>query len=48
MPDYKTMYFDLFNLVTDAIEILRKAPRKAEENFVNSYENEEEKVQKAE
>ena len=41
MPDYKSMYFDLFNSVTDAIEILSEAQKKAEETYVNSSENEE-------
>ena len=40
MPDYKTMYLDLFNSVTDAIEILHAAQKKAEETYVNSSENE--------
>ena len=41
MPDYKSMYFDLFNSVTDAIEILSEAQKRAEETYVNSSENEE-------
>ena len=41
MPDYKSMYLDLFNSITDAIEILREAQRKAEEIFINSSKNEE-------
>ncbi len=40
MPDYKTMYLELYNSVTDAIEILQKAQIKAEETYVNSSENE--------
>ena len=42
MPDYKTMYFDLFNSVSDAIEILSEAQKRAEELYINSQENEEE------
>ena len=41
MPDYKSMYFDLFNSITDAIEKLSDAQRKAEEKFINSSENDE-------
>ena len=41
MPDYKTMYLNLFNSVTDAIEILSEAQRKAEETFINSSGKEE-------
>ena len=38
MPDYKTMYLNLFNSVTDAIEILTEAQKKAEETYLNSSE----------
>ena len=41
MPDYKAMYFNLFNSVTDAIEILTEAQKKAEEMYINSCENDE-------
>ena len=41
MPDYKAMYLSLFNSVTDAIEILTEAQKKAEEMYVNSPENED-------
>ncbi len=41
MPDYKTMYLNLFRSVTDAVEILSEAQRKAEETFINSSEKEE-------
>ena len=44
MPDYKAMYLDLFNSVTDAIEILCEAQKKAEETFIDSSENYEERV----
>ena len=40
MPDYKAMYLSLFNSVTDAIEILTEAQKKAEETYINSAENE--------
>ncbi len=42
-PDYKAMYFSLFNSVTDAIEILCEAQRKTEEIYITSSEKEDEK-----
>ena len=44
MADYKKMYIDLFNSVTDAIKILQEAQEKAEEKFVESSEKEREKI----
>ena len=44
MPDYKTMYLDLFNAVTDAIETLCEAQKKAEETFIESSEKEDERL----
>lgn len=41
MPDYKAMYLSLFNSVTDAIEILTEAQKKAEEMYINSAETEQ-------
>jgi hypothetical protein len=41
MPDYKAMYLSLFNSVTDAIEILCEAQKKAEELYMSSSEKEE-------
>ena len=38
MPDYKTMYLDLFNSVTEAIEKLSEAQKKAEETYISSCE----------
>ena len=35
MPDYKTMYFRLFNRVTDAINILQSAQRECEDMFID-------------
>ncbi len=46
MPDYKTMYFKLFSAVTDAVEILAKAQRETEEIYINSSEDEEERINK--
>ncbi len=34
MPEYEKMYFELFNKITDAIELLKKAQKDAEENFI--------------
>ena len=34
MPDYEKMYFELFNRVSDAIEILQKAQQDAENAYV--------------
>ncbi len=42
MPDYKVMYFDLFNSVTKAIEILCDAQKKAEEAYINAVQKTEE------
>jgi len=42
MPDYKSMYLDLFNSVTDAIEVLSAAQKRAEEVYITSCEGDEE------
>lgn len=44
MPDYKTMYYKLFNSVTDAIEILKQAQLDVEEIYIDSSEKDEHKV----
>lgn len=36
MPDYKKLYFSLFNDVTDAIEILKKIQTTSEERYLES------------
>lgn len=36
MPDYRSMYYQLFNRVTDAINILQAAQRDGEEAFIES------------
>ena len=46
MPDYKSMYLSLFNSVTDAIEILCEAQKKAEELYISSSEQDEETTEK--
>ncbi|MFT8888966.1 MAG: hypothetical protein ABF904_09135 [Ethanoligenens sp.] len=38
MADYKKMYFELFNSVTDAIGTLQKAQQRAEEAYMQSEE----------
>ncbi len=38
MPDYKELYFELFNKITDAIELLKKAQKDTEEKFISSEE----------
>lgn len=45
MPDYKKMYFLLFNELTDAIEKLKEAQKRCEEYYIfcESEEDEEEK-----
>ena len=36
MPDYKKMYFSLFNAVTTAIDQLQSAQRKGEDTYIES------------
>ena len=36
MPDYKTMYTKLFNIITDVIEQLQKAQRETENLYIES------------
>lgn len=36
MPDYKTMYLQLFNKVTNAINILQQGQQEGEKAFVDS------------
>ena len=40
MPNYKKLYFKLFNAVTDAIEDLKQAQIDAEETYTEDGENE--------
>ena len=44
MPDYKTMYKELFKAVTEAIDILQKAQIECEEIYINSSENDDNKI----
>ena len=35
MEDYKKMYYELFNKITDVIETLKKIQQDAEERFIS-------------
>ena len=39
MEDYKKMYFELFNKITDTIENLKKIQQEAEETFITSNDD---------
>ncbi|MDR0916052.1 MAG: hypothetical protein LBN02_02555 [Oscillospiraceae bacterium] len=41
MPNYKTLYLMLFNRITDAIELLKKAQQEAEDRFLEDSETED-------
>ena len=38
MPDYKEMYFELFNKLTDVIEELKNIQTEMEEKYINNSE----------
>lgn len=40
MPDYKKMYLELFNAVTDAIEKLQEVQKKTEQMYIEAEEKE--------
>lgn len=40
MPEYKDLYYKLFNRITDIIEELKEIQNQAEEMYINSHENE--------
>ena len=44
MPDYKAMYINLFNSVTEAVKILSDAQKRAEEIYIDSSELDEERI----
>ena len=44
MPDYKNMYLKLFRAVSESIDILQKAQLETEEIYINSSENDENKI----
>ena len=39
MPDYKKLYFKMFNGITDIIEELKKLQQEAEEMYIESCES---------
>ena len=39
MEDYKKMYYELFNKITDIIENLKQIQSEAEETFITSTED---------
>ena len=40
MPDYREMYFELFNKLTDVIEELKGIQKDMEEKYIDSDDNE--------
>ncbi|HWR24487.1 MAG TPA: hypothetical protein VN366_13495 [Feifaniaceae bacterium] len=42
MPDYEQMYYDLFNYVSRAIEILQKGQQECEELYMGADNNKNE------
>ncbi len=46
MINYKKLYFQLFNAVTDAIEILQKAQIDAEDAYIEEGVNDEQNLPK--
>lgn len=43
MENYKEMYFQLFNKITEVIEELKEAQAKAEEMYINAQDDKTEK-----
>lgn len=41
MPDYKTMYYHLFNAITDAITILQQSQQKTEDLYLEAVVDDE-------
>ena len=39
MEDYKKMYYELFNKITDTIETLKKIQQEAEEIYISSNDD---------
>ena len=39
MEDYKKMYYELFNKITDTIESLKKIQQEVEETFITSNDD---------
>lgn len=40
MPDYRAMYYKLFNAITDTIQVLQQAQQTAEEIYISFEEKE--------
>ena len=40
MPEYKDLYYKLFNRITDIIEELKELQNQSEEMYINSQKNE--------
>ncbi len=45
MPDYKKLYFKLFNDITDVINKLKQTQIDAEEMYLRIYDEEDKKLQ---
>ncbi|MBR5614775.1 MAG: hypothetical protein IKW64_05685 [Clostridia bacterium] len=45
MPDYKKLYFKLFNDITDVINKLKQTQIDAEEMYLRMYDEEDKKLQ---
>ena len=43
MTDYKTMYYKLFNAITDAVDILQQAQTDVEEIYIKTSDDEDNK-----
>lgn len=41
MPDYKEMYHELFNAITNSVELLNKAQLATEEMYISSNQESE-------
>ena len=44
MPDYKELYFQLFNKVTDVISQLEQIQKEMEEMYIDSSEKNDEEI----
>ena len=45
MPDYKKLYFSLFNDVSDVIKALQKVQQETEERYLSSCEEDDDETQ---
>ena len=44
MADFEKMYYELFNGITDIIEDLKKLQQKAEENYIEEKDKQQERT----